>query len=213
MPIRYRTAVLVLYSVFVFSACGEYQAAEREPPPATTAASDGGGTEAAQPSGEHGGERSRDVSAAAVIPAPDPADYPGMDEQTSDGAEQAFRYYIAAMIWAMQTGDGDPHASLFGSSCKGCRENADQVAELRSAHRFWSATGIEDVDLSSGTSERYDVEVDYLFALSPHSEPDSAGKRVEIPRTEYVSRGGLTWSGAKWRVEGLGMRWSENEHG
>lgn len=35
---------------------------------------------------------------APDIPAPDPADFTGMDENTPKGAEQAYRYYIALSL-------------------------------------------------------------------------------------------------------------------
>src|SRR5699024_3756122 len=59
--------------------------------------SDGGGSEATEPTAQ-----------APDIPPPDPADFAGMDEHTEEGAEQAFRYYIAVSVWAHQTGDTGP---------------------------------------------------------------------------------------------------------
>ncbi|MDN5600791.1 MAG: DUF6318 family protein, partial [Dermabacteraceae bacterium] len=74
------------------------------PPPSIDigAPSDGGGD--AEPSDGDGEKTAEPTAEAPDIPPPDPADYAGKDEHTAEGAEQAFKYYIAVSVWAHQTG-------------------------------------------------------------------------------------------------------------
>lgn len=65
-------------------------------------ASDGGGSDDGGDATGSEGENS--AAEEAGIPAPDPADYPGMDENTAEGAEQFTRYFIAVMTWGYQSG-------------------------------------------------------------------------------------------------------------
>ena len=54
----------------------------------------------------------------------------------------------------------------------------------------------------------YDQEVSYYFILSEHEEPNlDEGGSVSVGKTEYVTTGGMAWSGESWMVEGLQGEW------
>ena len=106
---------------------------------AGAAPSDGGG---AAPS--DGGDDDQTV-AASDIPAPDPADYAGMDEHTADGATQAFRYYIAVSMWAHQTGETELLGSLQTDDCASCTEFNKDIEQLRDHGEYWSTFRLTDV--------------------------------------------------------------------
>ena len=172
--------------------------------------SDNGGADNTAPS-DAGGD-SGNENLAASIPAPDPADYPGMDQNTPEGAEQAFKYYIAVLMWSHQSGDTDLLSKLSGQDCNSCARLLNQVEELKSMNSFWSEAPIEDYDSWHESSDRYDIEVSYLFTLGAHSEPsDDPDQPSTVPAAEYVSRGGLEWDGESWNVNGLSLKWGPDE--
>ena len=176
------------------------------PPPEIdiSAPSDGGGdTGASDDGGDEG-----DTNAAPDVPAPDPADYPGMDENTGEGAEQAFRYYIAVSMWSHQTGDDEILGELEGPNCTGCGELNADLPKLQDAGAYWGKITIEDDFLEAFEGEMYDQEVSYYFILSEHEEPNlDEGGSVSVGKTEYVTTGGMAWSGESWMVEGLQGEW------
>src|SRR5690625_1958241 len=107
------------------------------PPPALRSdASDGGGSDP-DPSDGGGAETEEPTAAAPDIPAPDPADYPGMNEETPEGAEQALRYYIAVMYWSYQTRDANELEKLHTDTCERCLERTHEdrkSTRLNSSH-------------------------------------------------------------------------------
>src|SRR5699024_991460 len=114
------------------------------PPPALGSdASDGGGSDP-DPSDGGGAETEEPTAAAPDIPAPDPADYPGMDEETPEGAEQALRYYIAVVYWGYQTGDTETLEGLHQNSCETCLGFGDEISELGQAGSYWKTVTLSD---------------------------------------------------------------------
>ncbi|MGO1257804.1 MAG: DUF6318 family protein, partial [Brachybacterium sp.] len=118
MPRRLLSAAAAGALLLGLASCGD-----GEEGPVTTAPpsinidapSDGGGD--TEPSDGGGAETDEPTAAAPDIPPPDPAEYAGMDEQTPEGAEQAFRYYIATLTWARLTGDLGTLNSLSSFDC------------------------------------------------------------------------------------------------
>ena len=101
MPRRLFSAAAAGALLLGLAACGDTTDGPATAPPpdlGIAAPSDGGG----DPAPSDGGGEQTDPSAddAPDIPPPDPADFAGMDENTPEGAEQAFRYYIAVSMWA-----------------------------------------------------------------------------------------------------------------
>ena len=159
MPRRLLSAaaasVLVLCSL---AACGDKTGETiTDPPPdlGIESPSDGGGQE---PS-DGGGDGAEPTADAPDIPAPDPADFAGMDENTPEGAEQAFRYYIAVSIWAHQTGDSSSLAALDGPDCVGCKYLNDDIQPSVENDLLWSPSPITDYHISFVEGEKYSYEV------------------------------------------------------
>jgi hypothetical protein len=181
----------------LMTACGD----EDDPDPdagseATSTApedpSDGGGA-TAQPS-------------RPDVPKPDPKDYPGMDEHTDEGAEQAFRYFWAVMTWAYQTGDTSDFEALYGAECGSCQQNLDQIDELNKMEDWWSVTSIKDVDVRTYESTKNEIEVGYTMVLSAHSEPVNGNtKRRNFPDDQFSVVGGLSWQGDSWQVDAFDL--------
>ena len=167
-------------------------------------ASDGGG----EPS-DGGGEEP--VNAAPDIPAPDPADFPGMDENTEDGAIVAFRYYIAVSVWSHLTGDTELMSGLESDPCRACDEFNKDIPELQERGDYWGETSVSDVMFWRDDSNDFDHRVTYQYTLSPHSRPAAeVGERMELPTLEYAVAGGMIWSEGQWLVDDLAAEWGED---
>lgn len=220
MSRRSQALVAVVALTFGLAACADGgDGPVSEPPPAIDV-SDGGGDGGGDAAPSDGGGDESDESGepeptadAPDIPAPDPADYPGMDENTSEGAEQAFRHYIAVAMWARQTGHGSELKTLQAPDCESCLEFNETVATLQEEGEYWEPFSINDVDLQVHESDNFDHEIAYLFATSAHSRPSlEGGERQDIPRMEYVLIGGMDWSGDSWVVGGIQGEWSDDAH-
>lgn len=208
MPRRILPALAAAVLALGAAACGHGgDGPVTTPPPALGSdASDGGGSDP-DPSDGGGAETEEPTAAAPDIPAPDPADYPGMDEETPEGAEQAARYFVATMFWGFQSGDTEEFETLYSSTCGVCQDNADAINKLASAGEFWSETSLEDADISiDPSSSEYSTVIGYSVVTSPHSEPDlSSGARTEVPEMQFSFGVGLNWHNDQWTVDGLAL--------
>ncbi|ATG52419.1 hypothetical protein CFK38_13490 [Brachybacterium vulturis] len=173
--------------------------------------SDGGGD--AEPSDGGGEPTDQPRAEAPDIPAPDPANFAGMDEHTPEGAEQAFRYYIAVSMWAHQTGVTDELAKLQAPTCSGCDDLNQDLADLHEHGQYWSEFTINNVDTTLHQSTKYEHEVGYFFSITPHTRPDEDFTgRIEAPQIEYITVGGMDWVDGQWIVGGLDAEWGTNKH-
>ena len=208
MPRRLLSAAAACTLLLGLAACGEGgDGPVTTPPPSIdiSGSSDGGGDDGAASDG--GGDEAS-PSAAPDVPAPDPADYPGMDENTPEGAEQAFRYYIAVSMWTHRTGDDKVLRSLEGQGCTGCAELNSDLPKLQEAGSYWGEYSLKDDQIEVYPGDIFDQEVSYSFILSEHLEPDiEAGGSKQVSETEYVTTGGMVWSNDMWIVEGLQGEW------
>ena len=201
MPRRLLSAAAACTLLLGLAACGEGgDGPVTTPPPSIDIAgpSDGGGDGGGSSDG--GGDEAS-PSAAPEVPAPDPADYPGMDEHTPEGAEQAFRYYMALMICGYQTGNVEDMESREIGSCKTCAENRRIILDNSEAGLYWSATSIEDVGVVHYDSEEFDFEVGYIFVLGEHEEPNLETGELELePATRYTTAAVVDWVDGAWKV-------------
>lgn len=211
MPRRLFSAAAAGALLLGLAACGDgEEGTVTTPPPSINidAPSDGGGD--SEPSDE-GGETEEPTAAAPDIPPPDPADYAGMDEQTPEGAEQAFRYYIAVSMWAHQTGDDSPSNALKTSDCGSCIEFMETFRELQDHEESWGEFSLSDVTLETHDSQNYDLEIAYNFKTTPHERPnDDFTSTVEVGELEYSTVGGMTWSDSRWLVGAISAEWGED---
>ena len=198
------------------AACGEGESGTvTTPPPSIDTGQDDGASDAGgeEPSDAGGGDGA--AEAAPDIPAPDPADFPGMDEQTPEGAEQAFKYFWAVAMSGYQGADAAELSRMSDPNCGNCTELLSEIDDLQETGDVWSRVDISDVSLGSeeGTGG-YDAIVDYVFILPAHEEPgagDQDGASVE--ESEFATSGGLVWDGGSWKVVDFsaGPRESDSE--
>jgi len=209
MPRRLLSAAAACTLLLGLAACGEGgDGPVTTPPPSIdiSGSSDGGGDDGAA---SDGGGDDASSSAAPEVPAPDPADYPGMDENTNEGAVQAFRFYIATVYQAHSTGDSAPLAGMYRETCESCAGLEQDVQELEQGDDLWPATTIVDVWSDPYESESFDVEVSYGFRLSTDGRSNGGGDS-EDP-TAMTAIAGMDWEDGRWVVGG--MQIGESEHG
>ena len=213
MPRRLFSAAAAGALLLGLAACGDTTDGPATAPPpdlGIAAPSDGGGAPA--PS-DGGGEQTDPSADAPDIPPPDPADYAGMDENTPEGAEQAFRYYIAVSMWAHQTGKDTKLTPLQSADCSGCSELNHDLPSLKEHGDYWGEFTVSDNGTTLHDSQKYDHEVGYFFTIPPHSRPNhDFTSRVEAPEIEYITVGGMEWDSDKWIVSGLNAEWGEGVH-
>ncbi|MGP5362246.1 DUF6318 family protein [Brachybacterium tyrofermentans] len=211
MPRRLLAIAAVAALTFTFAACDVGGDGPVTEPPQQVGTSDGGGDPSdgggAAPS-DSGGDDDQTV-AAPDIPAPDPADYSGMDEHTADGATQAFRYYIAVSMWAHQTGETELLDSLQSDDCESCDEfNADLIT-LKEHGEYWSKSSISDSATMVHESTNYDHEIGYTFTTDAHTRPsEDFDSREAFPAIQYDAVGGMIWLSDSWTIGGLKAEWS-----
>ena len=201
-------AALVL--TLALAACGEESEGPVTTPPPTIGAgsSDGSGGEPSDGGGEGeasdgGGESEGTTDAASSVPAPDPADYPGMDEETPEGAEQAVRFYFASVFWAYSTGDTSVLDDLYAESCEACGGFRERI-ENQPEGEFWSPVEITDRHMTHLESQNFDLEVGYIFTLGEHFEPtDDGGEPTEYAPTDYTAVLGVDWKDDRWVIEAM----------
>ncbi|GAA1316039.1 DUF6318 family protein [Brachybacterium tyrofermentans] len=198
---------------FTFAACDVGGDGPVTEPPQQVGTSDGGGAAPSDGGGaapSDGGDDDQTV-AASDIPAPDPADYAGMDEHTADGATQAFRYYIAVSMWAHQTGETELLGSLQSDDCESCDEFNKDVPMLVEHDEYWSPFTITDNGSKIHESVNFDHEIGYYFTTSPHSRPvETFDDRFDVDEIQYIAVGGMTWESDRWVTEGVDAKWGED---
>ena len=213
MPRRLFSAAAAGALLLGLAACGDTTDGPATAPPpdlGIAAPSDGGGDPA--PS-DGGGEQTDPSADAPDIPPPDPADFAGMDENTPEGAEQAFRYYIAVSMWAHQTGKDTKLTPLQSADCSGCSELNHDLPSLKEHGDYWGEFTVSDNGTTLHDSQKYDHEVGYFFTIPPHSRPNhDFTSRVDAPEIEYITVGGMEWDSDKWIVSGLNAEWGEGVH-
>ena len=70
------------------------------------------------------------------IPPPDPRDFPGMDQKTDEGAEQAARYFITIAFCALQTGGAEKFEPLFNENCKNCATILADINKIKNTKQY-----------------------------------------------------------------------------
>lgn len=211
MPRRLLAIAAAAALTFTFAGCdvgGDGPATE---PPEQVGTSDGGGAGPSDGGGaapnDSGGDDDQTI-AAPDIPAPDPADYAGMDEHTADGATQAFRYYIAVSMWAHQTGETELLNSLQSDDCEGCAYLNKDIPPLQEHEKYWGKFSISDIGTLAHDSDTFEHEIGYQFALSSHTRPTETFEgKTEVENLKYNAVAGLYWVSGQWIVGGMSVEW------
>lgn len=142
----------------------------------------------------------------SAVPPPNPAEFPGMDQQTEDGAKQAYRYFWAAVLYGHQTGDASIIEDMSMPECRYCNTPLGDVEVFRETKSFWGAASMNDKLLESEVEDGANVIVTYEFELSAHQEKDPAtGILSERPAKNYGTSGRTTWSDSRWKLDGLAI--------
>lgn len=202
MSRRLLAAVAAAALTVGLAACGDpSEGTKTDPPPSIDIGqSDGGGDGGASDGGGDEGS----TEAAPDIPAPDPADYPGMDEQTPEGAEQAFKYFWDVALWSHQTGDSELLRTLYSDVCRGCAGLADDVDAIGMSGDYWTDGAIKAIDVAAEDSlDGHDIGVVYRFILTEHRDPASGGPKGVVHDQEWVAAAGMNWIGEGWLIEDL----------
>lgn len=185
------------------------------PPTVGTGQSDDGGAEQSDGGGaassDGGGGSEEATDAASSVPAPDPADYPGMDEETPEGAEQAFSYFWDVAITGFQGGDHAQLDAMSSADCKNCDALIQQIENLDERGEHWSVVETTPVDLDAKHGEgKYAYIATYSFVIPAHTEPPEHGAEpVKWEEITYESTGGLVWESGAWKVADFSSDYSE----
>lgn len=183
------------------SACGDGEKAE--PAPSAAATTTAPATSEPAPS-------TTAPPARPDVPAPDPADFPGKDERTEEGAQQAFRYFWAVNLWGVQTGDDSLYASLIAPGCEPCQTNLEQIRQVGANGLYWSPTELVDTGTMAQASDLHEMEVGYIFTVSAHTEPLADGQTAHFEDDYVISLGGLSWHEDGWKVDTFTLRPAED---
>ena len=208
MPRRLFSAAAAGALLLGLAACGDTTDGPATAPPpdlGIAAPSDGGGDPA--PS-DGGGEQTDPSADAPDIPPPDPADYAGMDENTPEGAEQAFRYYIAVLNWSRQTGNTERISELHSDSCTKCIELTNSIEDYATRGEYWQEASIDDVGTKSFNSSNYEVEIGYVFIIDEHVEPGAASPTLA---QEWTGVAGMEHAEGSWRIDQLALKETGDE--
>lgn len=144
------------------------------------------------------------TSAASEVPPPNPADFPGMDQQTEEGAKQAFRYFWASAVVGYRSGNSALLRDVSSESCTYCSQEIGTIEKNSSAGKFWGNAEISTTTLVTHSYTDTESVVIYDFSLSEHEERDSASASPSaISAANYRTTGKLEWSGGKWRVSAV----------
>lgn len=172
------------------------------PPPAMgNGTSDGGGSES-NPSDGGGAETEEPTATAPDVPAPDPADYPGMDEETPEGAEQALRYYIAVVYWGYQTGDAETLETLHSDNCEQCNEITTEILNIDATGAYWSSAPVQNVGSDSEPGDDTDIQASYGYRIGAHEKPQpDTSASAQFDETAYTVLAGMDWDHDSWTID------------
>ncbi|PMC76808.1 DUF6318 family protein [Brachybacterium sp. UMB0905] len=218
MTRRLITAAASAVLVLGLAACDDGKGPVTTPPPDLgfkPQTSDGGGDETNPSDGgsedgasDGGGD---ETQAAPDIPAPDRADFPGMDEHTDHGAMQAFKYYIATAMWAHQVGDDSLTQEMQTEDCDGCDDFMKTYKDIREHDNLWTKFSLQEVVSEAIESNTYDIQVNYNFTTTPHMRSiEDPSEIVDVGELEYATAGGLVWTEEGWRIDAVRAKWGTN---
>lgn len=173
------------------------------------AACSGGGGDAsasgsAAPSSAASSSAAPNSSGTATTPAmaaPDPKDFPGMDEKTEDGAKQAYRYFIRTYLYMRVTGDSAPLEAMATDDCEWCTE---VVANVKKDGPPWKSFKVSDVAYAIKADDLSRPTLYYEFDVSAtwrenQGDEISSGRSAE----EIRSTSALVWRDGTWRVDSM----------
>ena len=130
------------------------------------------------------------------------------DENTPEGAEQAFRYYIAVLNWSRQTGNTERISELHSDSCTKCIELTNSIEDYATRGEYWQEASIDDVGTKSFNSSNYEVEIGYVFIIDEHVEPGAASPTLA---QEWTGVAGMEHAEGSWRIDQVALKETGDE--
>ena len=137
------------------------------------------------------------ASTAPAVAAPDPADYPGMDQQTEEGAKQAYKYFWDVYVYSEQTGNLDELKAITSPDCGWCQS---AVARIESEGPAWETATITHGEYSTESADAAQIIVRNTFVLNvTQKNPHVVGEQAAAAGSY------LTWTEGKWLVDSVDM--------
>lgn len=190
-PRRAVVAVSVGALTLALAAC-DPGAAEPTATPSSVAPSTSEASTSAAPTEEP-------TSAAPEVPAPNPADFPGMDQQTEDGAKQAYAFFWETYRFAMVTGDSQPFANQFTPDCNWCIAISNEITSNGS---IWKSATVTASELDAYVVGEGHFEVYTVLDVDPEwsSADFDNGREDRLRGGRYVAGSNVIWLDGSWKV-------------
>lgn len=142
------------------------------------------------------------ASTAPAVAAPDPADYPGMDQQTEEGAKQFVRYYLAVNYYSFATGDTAEVSRISGDACTFCSDSIASATKLHQDGGYWEVPCLEFIEQAAAPVEGYAMGVESRIRVPSYRARESTNAPLseQSEETLLVSVG-LEWVEDHWEVQ------------
>lgn len=185
---------------------------------ASSAASDAGGVQGTS-GGEgasDGGNATDEASGFGMPPEnegllpPDRANYPGIDTETDEGAQQTVKFFFDAMYYGYATGDTEPLESVSSKNCVQCTIAIDDIRERAEVEgAFLVGHSVEDERLTVAPSERAgQARIYYAYIEGATTKYYGDGRVEEFPARRMHSAAHLAFTVERWSITEIG--WAEN---
>lgn len=130
--------------------------------------------------------------------------------ETAAGAERTVKYWLAALTYAMQSGDTKPFRAISSAHCKSCNNFAEAIEGYTSDGYAVSAHSpfrLVSVGVVSGPSRgavtlRFDFVTGQIALRAHHTGKVLLGDPPETARTDAT----LTWSNGRWTVGAVELK-------
>lgn len=144
------------------------------------------------------------TSAAPEVPAPNPADFPGMDQQTEEGAKQAYVYFWNSYVFGKRTGDAEPLASVSTDNCGWCSAS---ITDIRSQGAVWSGGTVDGGELLATYVDESHFQVYFAFALNVTEIPSSDGGAAPVDSAnKFEGASNVVWDESRWVIDSVDVR-------
>lgn len=217
MSWRNGLVAVVALSVLALNACGTHEEIGGPPAGVTTgAASDAGSTSSSGGGGSasDGGDESGNAggytmpSENAGMQPPDRANYPGIDSEGVEGAEQTVRFFFDARYYAYATGDVGPLESVTRSDCEVCVRVIEHVRESTSVEgKFITKYSLEPQKLGETAIHREGLTHVYYVFLDGEMDVLDKDRNVETLPAETIHAGAyLIFEDGRWLLTRVSWR-------
>ena len=137
-------------------------------------------------------------------------DYPGITEETEEGAQQSFRFFFDALHYGASTGDSEPFRQASDlNACSQCATYAEDFEKYQQLQRFrvgstWTAT---DYFVEPGPGD--DVVVSAIMDRSEYVIRQKGYEDHTVERVTLLAGVLTEFTDGQWRVKGF--KWNETD--